>query len=241
MENTEKDIAVPMDISALDPAKCFFNPGCGLLMYKPQAVEKLHALLCAGFGKVGLFTDCCKKDPGLPAGSVVICDCAGCTKRFGTLYEGVSSVTLFEILAHCGDLPLPDHGGIKMSVQDPCYFRNRPHVHQAVRTLLERMNIQVVDSEFSGQRSVCCGELLVDKLPIEKVLEKQKERCAQFPCEDVAVYCAACQESIASGGKRGHYLMDLLIGEETHTTGLRLDEYRKHFREYVDRTQFSAT
>lgn len=227
-----------MNISGLDASKCYFNPGCGLNMYKPHAIEKLHSLLCRGFGPVGLFTDCCKRAPEIPEGSVVICDCAGCTKRFGTLYEGISSVTLFEVLAACEDLPLPDHGGMKMSVQDPCYFRNQPHVHKAVRELLKRMNIEVVDSQFSGSRSVCCGQLLLGRLPIEKVLEKQKERCAQFPCEDVVVYCAACKESIAGGGKEVHYLIDLLIDEETTTTGLRLDEYQKVFGDYVKRTQF---
>jgi len=38
-----------------------------------------------------------------------------------------------------------------MSVHDPCPAREKPQVHQAVRNLLEKMNIEVVETNGSCQ------------------------------------------------------------------------------------------
>ena len=41
---------------------------------------------------------CCHHDPCLPAGSVIINNCAGCDRRFRKLYEGISTITYREML-----------------------------------------------------------------------------------------------------------------------------------------------
>ena len=56
-----------------------------------------------------------------------------------------------------------------MSVHDPCPVRKKPQVHQAVRNLLEKMNIEVVETKFIGTRSVCCGDDFYPKLSLNKV------------------------------------------------------------------------
>ena len=43
--------------------------------------------------------------------------------------------------------------GLTVSVHDSCSFRQKPQVHAAVRNILRKMNIKVVDSELSGTNS----------------------------------------------------------------------------------------
>jgi hypothetical protein len=42
-----------------------------------------------------------------------------------------------------------------------------------------------------------------------------RDRAAQMPADDVAVYCVSCCKAMFIGGKRPRYLLDLLFGEET--------------------------
>ena len=112
----------------------------------------------------------CRHDPCLPAGSVIINNCAGCDRRFRKLYEGISTITYWE-------------------VHDSCSFRCKPQVHEAIRSLLRKMNVTVVESEFSREKSICCGDNLYGHVPEAEVERFQKMRAAQMPCGDVVVTC----------------------------------------------------
>lgn len=54
------------------------------------------------------------------------------------------------------------------------------------------MNIEIIDSEFSGTKSICCENNFYKRIPVEQVHEFQKKRAAQMPCEDVVVDCVSC-------------------------------------------------
>ena len=59
----------------IDPDKCYFNPGCAMSLYKPEAVEEILHLLNRRFLPTKLHTTCCRHDPELPAGSTIINNC----------------------------------------------------------------------------------------------------------------------------------------------------------------------
>ena len=80
-------------------------------------------------------------------GSVIVNVCAGCDRRFRTLYNGISTISLWEALVALDNFPFPDYHGMEVSVHDPCPVRNAPAVHRAVRELLKRMNIRVREAE----------------------------------------------------------------------------------------------
>lgn len=102
-----------------------------------------------------------------------------------------------------------------MSLHDPCPVRNRPQVHAAVRSLLARMNIEVIEPPLHGARSVCCGDSFYPALPPGQIEEKMRLRAASMPCQDVAVTCVSCIKAMAAGGKTPRHLMDLLYGDPT--------------------------
>jgi len=213
----------------------YFNPGCALSIYKPEMEQKiLHYLNLYFNGSVKPHKICCRHDPKLEGGSVIVNVCAGCDRRFRSLYEGISTISLWEILDKMDDFPFFDYSGVKMSVHDACPVREKPSVHAAVRSLLRKMNIEVVETEYHGTRSICCGDDYYPKQPLEYVHGKMKERAGSMPCDDVVVYCVSCVKSMYIGGKKPRYMVDLLFNETTTPEIYDTVEWHDQLQAYID-------
>ena len=223
-----------ISVAEIDMDKCCFNPGCAMSLYRPEAPRLIWALLREKFGDVKFHNVCCRHDPGLEPGSTIINNCAGCDRRFRSLYEGINTISLWEVLDSIPDLALPDYGGMTVSVHDSCGYRHKPQVHRAIRSLLGKMNIKVVETQFSGTESVCCGDNFYGLVPNEDVEKRIKMRADQFPCENVVVYCIGCVRAMEAGGKRPLYLPDLLLGRETPPMPDSLDEYHSKLGCYIE-------
>ena len=228
------DTIPSIQLEEIDPDKCYFNPGCAMSLYKPEAVEDVLYLLNRRFLPTKLHTTCCRHEPNLPKGSTIINNCAGCDRRFRSLYEGVQTVSLWEVLDAIPALPLPTYDGMQLSVHDSCSFRKKPQVHTAVRSLLDKMHIEVVESPYSGAKSVCCGDNFYPHISIEAVTAFQKKRASQMPCDDVAVYCVSCIKSMSIGGKTPHHMLDLVLGEPTDPQETRIDVYHETLDQYIE-------
>ena len=61
-----------------------------------------------------------------------------------------------------------------------------------------------------------------------------KKRTAEMPVNDVVVYCVSCTKSVFIGGKTPHYLVDLLLNEETIPKTLDPDEWHKELDVYIN-------
>ena len=212
----------------------YFNPGCALSIYKPEMENQILQFLNKNHGKVELHKICCRHNPQLEAGSLIINVCAGCDRRFRSLYEGISTISLWEVLDGMSTFSFPDYKGLKMSVHDACPVREKPQVHMAVRNLLGKMNIEVVETEFSGTHSICCGDDYYPSLPIEQVHRYMKQRADSMPCDDVCVYCVSCVKSMYIGGKTPRYLVDLLMGETTQPQIYDTVLWHKQLQDYID-------
>ncbi len=224
-----------IDIKSIDTDRLYFNPGCALSVYKPESEHKILALLNEHYnGKVKMHNICCHHNPDLPEGSTIINNCAGCDRRFRSLYEGVRTISLWEILSPIQDLKLPDYNGMEISVHDSCSYRPKPQVHAAVRDLLQRMNFRIVEAEYHGTKSICCGDNFYPTIPLEKITEFQKNRAAQMPCEDVAVYCVSCVKSMHIGGKKPHHMVDLILGETTEPQIYEIVPWHEQVSAYID-------
>lgn len=223
-----------ISFSQIDMDNCWFNPGCALSIYKPDAAQKILKILNEHFGTVKLHSLCCHHDPQLPKGATIINNCAGCDRRFRSLYEGVQTISLWEVLDQLQDLKVPQYDGLTLSVHDSCSFRQKPQVHAAVRSLLNKMGIRVEESELSGTKSVCCGDNFYGHIPVEEVNTFQKMRAAQMPQKDVAVYCVSCIKSMTIGGKTAHHMVDLLLGEHTDPQETDLVKYHDALQSYID-------
>lgn len=224
--------SIPLE--QIDRERCYYNPGCALSLYKPDVPKQVWQLLQDHFGDVKFHDICCRHDPQLPEGSCIIANCAGCDRRFRSLYPGIETISLFEVLDSIEGLPLPDHSGWKVSIHDSCGYRHKPQVHQAIRSLLKKMNIEVEEAEYHGTTSVCCGDNFYGHVPNETVEKRIRERTEQFPCEDVVVYCIGCVRAFQFGGRRPLHLLDLILDRPTESMPDTLDEYHSILSRYID-------
>lgn len=222
-----------ISVKDIDKSTCYFNPGCALDLYKPDIADEMMKLLQENFGEVKPHHICCRHNPEVPVGSTIINNCAGCDRRFRSLYEGISTISFWEVIDSIEGLVLPDYGGMKMSVHDPCGYRHKPQVHRAVRSLLRKMNIEIVEAEFHGTESICCGDNYYGYVPNERVQERIQMRAEQFPCNDVVVYCIGCDRALTEGGKTSHYLPELLFGRESKSNHDTLDQYHQKIVAYI--------
>lgn len=211
-----------------------FAPGCALMLYNPELAEKIHQSLVDNFGEMEMLTTCCKHDPLLPSGSKIINVCPGCDKRFSNDYMNISTISLWEILDQSSFFRFPDYRNKKMSINDACPTRNKSEVQNAIRSLLVKMNINLVEPKNSGPKGTCCGDGFYGELPDEQVLEIMKERASEMPENDVVVYCVSCIKSIFKGGKKSRYLPDLLFEEKTIPKSLDLEKWHSELTDYID-------
>lgn len=103
--------------------------------------QKIGDLLQHHSSDATLHNICCRHDPQLESGSVVVNVCAGCDRRFSTLYAGITTISLWQVIDGLDSFAFPDYQGYTMSLHDPCPVRDKPQVHQAVRSILQKMNI----------------------------------------------------------------------------------------------------
>jgi len=214
--------------------KLYFNPGCALCIYKSDMAERLLPYLRQIYGDVALHSICCRHEPKVEENSVIINVCAGCDKRFGSLYSGVSTVSLWEVLDQSDLFPYPDYKGMQLSVQDACPVREKPEVHKAIRSLLRKMNIEIVEAEPHGTRSLCCGDSLYPAQPLEQVHAAMKRRADSMPTEHVAVYCVSCIKAMHIGGKSPRYMVDLLFEEPTTPEVYDTVAWHRQLQAYID-------
>jgi len=212
-----------------------YAPGCALVLYKPHLASKVLAHLNSSGDTVLEHLTCCHHEPCLEPGSVVINTCAGCDRRYRELYDGVSTISLWEILADSDDFDFPDYHGVEMAIHDACPTRGEDRVHSAVRRLLERMNVTVVEPRASRTTAVCCGDSFYGELPDARVKALMAKRASTMPREDVVVYCVSCIKAMHIGGKRPRYLVDLLFAEETSPGTYEPSEWHAQLEEFMAR------
>jgi Fe-S oxidoreductase len=215
--------------------KRIFAPGCGLMLYKPELADKLHSLLNDNLDKVDRLDICCHHDPQFTEDTEVINICPGCDKRFRNDYKSSSTISLWEILAEGDFFAFPDHKGRRMSILDACPTRDQARVHNAVRILLKKMNIEVAEPVNTRTRSTCCGDSFYGAIPVEQVKAQMTKRAWEMPAEEVAVYCISCIKSMHIGGKRPQYLIDLLFAEETVPQTYEPDAWHQELDDYIAR------
>jgi hypothetical protein len=205
------------------------------MLYKPEAAKRLHQILEEKLGTMTFCLTCCKRDPQFETPTEVIDVCPGCDKRYRSDYQNSSTLSLWEILARDNFFPFPDYQGQRMSIIDACPTRDQERVHKAIRVLLEKMNITLIEPKNTGARSTCCGDSFWGEIPTDQVKKLMVKRTAEMPVEDVAVYCVSCSKSVFIGGKTPHYLVDLLWGEETAAKTLEPDQWHKELDGYFQK------
>jgi Fe-S oxidoreductase len=148
-------------------------------------------------------------------------------------YQNSCTISLWEILAAGHFFPFPDYRGHCMSIIDACPTRDQERVHHAIRVLLNKMSISLIEPKNTRTKSTCCGDSFWGEIPTDKVKEQMVKRTSEMPCEDVVVYCVSCTKSVFIGGKKPRYMIDLLFGEETLRKTVEPEIWHKELDDYI--------
>jgi Fe-S oxidoreductase len=176
---------------------------------------------------------CCRHDPDLTQVTQIINICPGCDKRYHYDYRNSTTISLWEILAENDFFSFPDYHNRPMTIIDACPTRDQERVHLAIRKLLLKMNINLVEPARTGANSTCCGDSFYGEIPIEKVKKQMIKKASELPLNDVVVYCVSCKNSVFVGKKQPRYLIDLLFSEDTIPKTFDPDEWHNELSVYI--------
>lgn len=212
--------------------KLVYNPGCALMVYKEHLADKALAYLKTNDSSIEFHKRCCHQEPLVDRETVIINTCAGCDKRFKEEHD-TNTITLWQMLQKYDNFDYPDHTGLVVSIHDACPIRAKSEVHDSIRFLLKKMNIEVIECEHNRSNSICCGDSLYPAASKEVAYAHMKKRADSMPADNVVVYCVSCIKSIYNGGKKPLHLIDLLFNETTEPQETDIEKWGQQVEDYI--------
>ena len=163
--------------------------------------------------------------------------CHNCSAIIEEQKPGVNVRSLWELILTDEAFPYPDLRGREMFVQDCWRARDRADEQAAVREILGRMNVRVLEQYERGRKTEFCGISLLRPAPprnlkmaskrfvenapgkfLPHTPEEQRrimtEYAARFAGSDVVDYCHYCHEGLLLGGAKAHHLAELLFAAQ---------------------------
>jgi hypothetical protein len=211
-----------------------YFPSCKFKAGYPCTAEKIQFYLNQHFHMN--ITDCCQKNlQFLTPEDTAVCICNTCAAFCDESSHAKEVLSVWEIIAKDETFAFPDYKGEHIALQDCWRTYDKPNVHNAVRRLMQKMNIAVTELPENREKSRFCGTTLLRPAPPhygklapkrfsedapaeyfqnhtpEEQAASMKKHCEQIPTEKVACYCAACADGLRLGGKQVVHVMELLF------------------------------
>ena len=206
-----------------------FFPGCQATAIAPATVRAAYLDLCSRLsGGVALMLGCCG----------AICDWAG---RY-EMYEDTAKfldVKLAElgnptVIAGCPtckkqlsrqkakgiwevleDIGLPEKAkrtDKPIAIHDGCGARGDHETQSSIRRIAESLGCTIVETEYSGDKSPCCGYGGLTQYTNREVAGKMTEKCLERSELPYLSYCMACRDRFAREGRESMHLLELVYG-----------------------------
>lgn len=210
-----------------------YYPSCKYTAFSPNGSARISEIVQQRYGF--MVAGCCREGHlSMSSADTAITICNTCAAICSE--DSPARVrSIWEILDEDESFPLPDLHGEAMALQDCWRAFDKKEVQQAVRHLLQKMNVVVVELPENHENTRYCGVTLLSPLVkangefapnrfiknakgfFQPHTEEQKtaqmqEHCRAIPVDKVVCYCVPCTEGIRKGGKQGIHLMDLILG-----------------------------
>lgn len=214
-----------------------FLPGCSLSSYNPDAVNEMIEHLNKNLPNFSVILKCCgkptrdmgqqqlferrfagmKQDMKETGIDKMILACPNCKKVFDDNVDS-ENLSLYEVLPYIG---LPDgmknkgkESDIVFTIHDPCSARYDSRMQDGVRWILTELGYKYEESEYSKEKTRCCGfggqvETVNYELS-EKVRSRRIDTLKDLP---VVTYCASCRTSLMQGERNTWHILDLIFGD----------------------------
>jgi Fe-S oxidoreductase len=141
----------------------------------------------------------------------LIVACPGCKTTLDGLVGGIKVRTAWELLADDWQ-PRGVHDALELAVHDPCAARHDDISQRAVRIILERIGVDVVDGPPTGRETRCCGlggQIKAVNPDLTATIARRRASEFQTP---VATYCSRCRASLHRGGASTVHVAELMVG-----------------------------
>ncbi len=217
-------------------ARIFF-PGCKVKARYPEASRKLSEAV-ERFGFADKITGCCRVNhQSLNADDTAVTICCNCMAMIDEDGANEDMLSVWELIDQTPDFPLPDYGGMTVAIQDCGRAYDRREMQDAIRSILMKMNVNVIECDDSREKSTYCGSSFLMAAPKQEAafapkryVEDAKKRsiyvetdpdeipsilkahAEKIPVEDVVVYCTACDAGLETSGKHPVNLIELVFG-----------------------------
>lgn len=141
---------------------------------------------------------------------------------------------IWSVIDQDENFPFPDYHGEKMTIQDCWIAFEKREVQNTIRSLLHKMNIDIVELEENYEQTKFCGVNLLSPctksnaqlahkryvvdyphmftpMEPEEQINYFKKYCKQISTDKVVCYCKFCTDAINMGEKKGIHLLELLF------------------------------
>lgn len=174
---------------------------------------------------------CCREAEQLSLTDTAVVVCHTCASIMEESSKAEKVEYAWELIDRDESFVFPDYEGEAITLQD-CYMsKERTAVQEAVRSLLRKMNIKVVElphnreqADFCGLRTQeplkanmelapkhFCAEGAFNPLPVDARKAYLQEYVAQYTTARAVTYCGACRGAMKQGGANVVHLLELLF------------------------------
>lgn len=204
-----------------------YFPSCNFTKASPDTAKKVRAYLAERMPVAG----CCRFDKNeYGAEDKAVYFCQACRE---TLESRIATVSIWEYLLTDESFAWPDHSGTTVGLQDCWRDREKPEIHEAVREILKKMNMELKEIEEAREKSVFCGNLhfepkdpknieLMNKYPdkpiyempadVEKALmTEQVKKFDAIGVDTIITVCNRCTLGLNTGGGNAVHLLNLIF------------------------------
>ena len=211
-----------------------YFPSCKFKAGYPETSKKLAEYLNKRYGMT--ITGCCRGNlEHLTQEDTAVYICNTCSAFCDESAKAGEVVSIWEILAKDENFPFPDYKGEKIALQDCWRAYDKRSEQDAVRELLRKMNIRVIELPENYAKTRFCGTSILEIPPAyygqyapkrfvadapndffqpyttEDKTDRMRTHCADIPTEKAACYCVACGKGLDLGGKKSVHVMELLF------------------------------
>ena len=223
--------------SEFEQCRYVFFPGCQAASIAPETVKAAYADLCARLdGGVALMLGCCgaiadwagryemyesakqfiRSELAKLGDPVVIAGCPTCARELKE-HEGITVKGIWDVLEEIG-LPEGAKGLDRpAALHDSCGARGDEHTQNAIRSIASKLGCTLVETEYSGDRSPCCGYGGLTAYANREVAREMTEKCLERSDAPYISYCMACRDRFAREGRESRHILELVYGTDAGT------------------------
>lgn len=142
---------------------------------------------------------------------LIIINCPNCYNYYKNNIKDESIqkkiISIYEVLVD-NYYPKIDFQLEKISIHDPCPSRYYANIHEAVRTLLKRVNFDIIEVDYTKNLTKCCGNGALIGFTSYKTKRKfMEERNSEFEYP-IITYCSDCTRNL---NKSSHLLEKIFL------------------------------